>query len=118
MSGITDSLFFIRAKYKNLEKYTQIFLVQHFCKESYSAHDAVEDVKMLSNSLLASVVYEADLCQAAYDAETHFLQDTFNSAKALYLPSLNVLIGNGVLKMSMAEKFAGSGLDLHHLKIV
>ena len=58
---------------------------------------------MLSKLFLASSVCKADLCKVAY-AETHFLQDKLNSAIALYLPSLNVLVGNGVLKMNMAEK--------------
>ena len=57
---------------------------------------------MLSK-ILASAVCKADLCKVAY-AETHFLQDKLNSAIALYLPSLNVLVGNGVLKMNITEK--------------
>lgn len=116
VSGFTDSLSLIRSKHKKLEKYTQIFLAKHFCNESYSAHDALEDVKMLSK-ILSNAVSNSDLCNAAYDSETHFLQEKFNSAKSLYLP-LNVLVGNSVLNMSMAENVAGSGLGLHHLKIV
>ena len=54
---------------------------------------------MLSK-ILASAVCKADLCKVAY-AETHFLQDKLNSAIALYLLSLNVLVGKGVLKMNM-----------------
>ena len=50
--------------------------------------------------------------------QKHFLQGKFNSAKALYLPSLNALVGFGGLKMNMAENVAGSGLGMHHLKII
>ena len=57
---------------------------------------------MLSK-ILASAICEAYLCMVAYE-ETHFRQDKCNSAIALYLPSLNVLVGNSVLKMNMAEK--------------
>ena len=57
---------------------------------------------MLSK-ILASAVCKADLCKVAY-VEKHFLLDKLNSAIALYLPSLNVLVGNGVLKMNMVEK--------------
>ncbi|XP_048769973.2 DNA polymerase III PolC-type-like isoform X1 [Ostrea edulis] len=117
VSGFTDSLSLIRSKHKKLEKYSQIFLAKHFCNETYSAHDAVEDVKMLSK-ILSVAVSQSELSKAAYDAETPFLQDKFNSAKTLYLPSLNILVGNGVMKMNMAENVAGSGLGLHHLKLI
>lgn len=117
VSAFCDSLSLIRAKHKKLEKYSQVFLAKHFCNEAYSAHDAVEDVKMLTK-ILSVAVSRNDLSKAAYDAETPFFQHKFNSAKALYLPSLNVLVGNGVLKMNMAENVAGSGLSLHHLKLI
>ena len=53
--------------------------------------------------ILASAICKAYLCKAAY-AEKHFRKDKCNSAIALYLLSLNVLVGNGVLKMKMVEK--------------
>lgn len=72
---------------------------------------------MLSK-ILSNAVSNSDLCKATNDSEAHFLQEKSNSAKSLYLPSLNVLVGNGVLNMSMAENVARSGLGLNHLIIV
>lgn len=74
VSGFTDSLSLIRSKHKKLEEYIQIYLAKHFCNESYSAHDALEDVKMLS-IILSNSVSNSDLCKAAYDSETHFIQE-------------------------------------------
>lgn len=72
---------------------------------------------MLSK-ILSNAVSNSDLCKATNDSEAHFLQEKSNSAKSLYLSSLNVLVGNGVLNMSMTENVARSGLGLNHLKIV
>lgn len=71
VSGFTDSLSLIRSKHKKLERYTQIFLAKHFCNESYFAHDALEDVKMLSK-ILSNAVSNSDLCKTAYDSEPIF----------------------------------------------
>jgi DNA polymerase III epsilon subunit-like protein len=117
VSAFSDSLPLIRSKHKDLEKYSQSFLANHFCNETYSVHDAMEDAKMLA-MILSVAVTKSELLKAACDAETPFVQNKFNSAKTLYLPSLNVLVAFGVLTINMAKNVAGSGLGLHHLKLI
>jgi hypothetical protein len=107
VSAFSDTLSLIRSKHTHTHTKRNIY--RFFCNETCSAHDAVEDVKILSVS-----VTKSEMLKAAYDAETHFLQQKLNTATTL----LNDLIGNYVLKMSMAENDAGSGLGLNHLKLI
>ena len=100
----------IRSKHKKLEKYTHEYLARHFCGESYDAHDALEDVKMLSKIVTCAATND-DYVKSSYDANNHFLQENFNRAKTANLPSLHVLVGEGIVKMGMAENIAGSGLN-------
>ncbi|XP_073687426.1 DNA polymerase III PolC-type-like [Garra rufa] len=46
VSGCVDTLSLSREMFQ-LPKYSQQFLVQHFLQESYGAHDATEDVRVL-----------------------------------------------------------------------
>ena len=115
--ALVDSFSIIRSTHNKLAKYTQEFLAQHLYSATFDAHDALENVKMLCR-ILSSTVTNCDYLKFSYDPETHFLQEKFNLAKAANLPSLNVLVGNGIMKMHMAETIAGSGLNIQHLKVV
>ena len=46
--AFVDSLSILRSKVPKLSSYKQEFLAGYFCQEYYNAHDAVDDVKMLS----------------------------------------------------------------------
>ncbi|CAC5355427.1 unnamed protein product [Mytilus coruscus] len=92
--GFVDSLAVFRSGFPKIEKYNQPFLAQHFCKEEYNAHNAVDDVNMLDKILIAA------------------------NAKAKNLPSFHSLIASGVMKMTTAENIAGSGLNCAHLKLI
>ncbi|XP_051545762.1 uncharacterized protein plex9.1 [Myxocyprinus asiaticus] len=48
VSGCVDTLGLSREMFQ-LEKYSQPFLVQHFLRQSYGAHDATEDVRTLQD---------------------------------------------------------------------
>ncbi|KAK3084374.1 hypothetical protein FSP39_012417 [Pinctada imbricata] len=117
IDGLVDSLSMIRSCHKNLKSYKQECLALHFCGETYDAHDALEDVKMLSK-ILKCAVTNVDFVKASYDTHNHLLQENFNSAKSQNLSSLHVLVGAGIVKIGMAENIAGSGLNLHSLRVI
>jgi hypothetical protein len=72
VSAFSDTLYLIRSKHKNIEKYSQVFLAKYFCNETYSAHDAVEDMKILRKILSVSVT-KSEMLKAAYDADSRSL---------------------------------------------
>lgn len=118
IEGFVDSLSLIRSKYPKLQKFSQEFLAQYFCSETYSAHNAVDDVRMLTKILECAGISDNEYNKATYGSECHFLQEQYLTAKANNLPSLLVLVTEGVLKISQAENIAGSGLALCHLRTI
>ena len=116
--AFVDSLSLLRSKVPKLSSYKQEFLAGYFCQESYNAHDAVDDVKMLSKILCASGMTKEDCVKHSYASNSHFLQEDFNLAKARNVGSLHCLVASGVIKVATAENIAGSGLNLQHLKLV
>ncbi|KAK3099194.1 hypothetical protein FSP39_000837 [Pinctada imbricata] len=72
---------------------------------------------MLSK-ILKCAVTNVDFVKASYDTQNHLLQENFNSAKSQNLSSLHVLVGAGIVKIGMAENIAGSGLNLHSLRVI
>lgn len=116
--GFIDSLALFRSNFPKIEKYNQPFLAQHFCKEEYNAHNAVDDVNMLDKILIAANVSKELLLKLCYNSNSHLLQENFIKAKAKNLPSFHPLIASGVMKMTTAENIAGSGLNCAHLKLI
>jgi DNA polymerase III alpha subunit (gram-positive type) len=118
VSAFCDSLTLLRNKYPKLQKYTQIFLADHFCGETYNAHNAADDATMLCKLMEAADVSVTDYKKHSYDRESHFLQEKFNLCKSKNIASLQILIGKGVMKACTAENIAGSGLHLSHLELI
>ncbi|VDH92079.1 Hypothetical predicted protein [Mytilus galloprovincialis] len=116
--GFIDSLALFRSNFPKIEKYNQPFLAQHFCKEEYNAHNAVDDVNMLDKILIAANVSKELMLKLCYNSNSHLLQENFIKAKAKNLPSFHPLIASGVMKMTTAENIAGSGLNCAHLKLI
>ncbi|CAG2241477.1 unnamed protein product [Mytilus edulis] len=116
--GFIDSLALFRSNFPKIEKYNQPFLAQHFCKEEYNAHNAVDDVNMLDKILIAANVSKELLLKLCYNSNSHLLQENFIKAKAKNLLSFHPLIASGVMKMTTAENIAGSGLNCAHLKLI
>ncbi|XP_063436621.1 uncharacterized protein LOC134718055 [Mytilus trossulus] len=89
--GFIDSLALFRSNFPKIEKYNQPFLAQHFCKEEYNAHNAVDDVNMLDKILIAGNVSKELLLKRCYISNSHLLQENFIKAKAQNLPSFHPL---------------------------
>ncbi|XP_052085126.1 uncharacterized protein LOC127722274 [Mytilus californianus] len=92
--GFLDSLAVFRSGFPKIEKFNQPFLAQHFCKEEYNAHNAVDDVNMLDKILIAANVTSELLLKQCYHSNSHFLQENFINAKAKNLPSFHPLIAS------------------------
>ena len=64
--------------------------------ERYGAHDAVEDVKMLGK--IVSDVPVDNLARFTFTMKAVYQGQEFNKEKAKNLPSLSILVGNGICK--------------------
>ena len=116
--AFADSLSMFRTKIPKLPKYTQVFLAQHVCQESYNAHNAIDDVAMLCKILQKANICKEDFEKFSYASDVHFIQEVFNTAKSKNVASLHCIVAKGVVKMNMAENIAGSGLHLGHLRLI
>lgn len=116
--AFVDSLSMLRSKVPKLSSYKQEYLAEYFCKESYNSHNATDDVNMLVKILYQSGMTKSEFVKHSYSANCHFLQEVFNVTKSRNIDSLHCLIAGGVLKTATAENIAGSGLNVHHLKLI
>ena len=117
--GFVDTLKLFKLHHKGLPSYSQTNLVSHFLKDTYSAHDAREDVIALRNLVEQTCIWEGACIQEK--RESSFTVDTvlqsleFSQRISANLPSLQPLIVSQKLTVSMARKIAGSGLNFAHL---
>lgn len=118
VSAFCDSLTLFRQKFPKLDKYKQEFLAQHFCGQTYNAHNALDDVIMLDEIIQAALVSVSDFKKHSYNTECQFLQEEFNSCKSKNIASLRPLIGEKIMKSCTTENIAGSGLNLGHLRLI
>jgi DNA polymerase III alpha subunit (gram-positive type) len=73
VSAFCDSLALIRQIHPKLGKYTQEFLAQYFCGDSYIAYNAAADVAMLDKIMEAAHACIRDYKRHSYNVDCHFL---------------------------------------------
>ena len=113
VTGFVDSLPVFRKRYPGDCSYKLDDLVTKHLKETYAAHDASADVTVLAK--LLGQCETSDIMKHAFspNAVHHLL--LFNEQKHKHVKTLHVLIAEGIIKMSTAERIAGSGLNLQNL---
>ena len=91
--------------------YKQETLVKEFLKESYDAHNGLEDVKALQK-LIKVMDFERELIQhvsfgMGYVEEAY----NFSREKRQRMKTLKPMVDKGILSQYMADKIASSGLE-------
>lgn len=114
--GLIDSLAVFKKKYPRLSSYKQEELAKSLLNATYGAHDAEEDVNILVDLVSHSKMTEKELSTFSFPPSAVCNQLKYNKVKASNLPSLHPLIGKGVFRITIAEKIAGSGLNISHLR--
>jgi len=116
--ALVDSLSVFRKLHPKLESHKQEDLARILLKETYPAHDAVQDVialqKLISNEELST----SQLLTFTFPPAAVYNQWLFNKEKLKNIESLSVLLYNGVMKAPTAENVAGSGLNLTCLRTI
>lgn len=117
--GFIDTLPMIQKLLPGRKSYKQENLVKDCFSKSYDAHNGLEDVKSLRdldllhlkpcNSVLSSHSFSIDfVCKSLQ----HHARMTNN------FPSFKGLVMKKVLLKSMAQKIAGSGLNLQQVQLI
>ncbi len=115
--GFLDTLFLFRQLYPNRKNYTQPILVSDLLNKTYSAHNALEDVKSLQQ-LVEKCTKNDDhktqlfTCKHIDDMAKYKAEVSQNTA------TLQQLLHANVLTEYMIQKMAKSGLKYAHLALV
>uniref|UniRef100_A0A8W8P2F2 Exonuclease domain-containing protein n=1 Tax=Magallana gigas TaxID=29159 RepID=A0A8W8P2F2_MAGGI len=119
IAGFVDTRLLFKIFNPNLKSFSQESLFEQFVFSNYNAHDALEDVLAL-RTLVQTVDIDV--------ASVQFLSASFTFSNALgnylyclqiqqNLPSLGHLVDERVITKNMANKIAGSGLNLKFLQL-
>lgn len=115
VSGFTDSLSIFKKAFPGQPNYKQETLVKSLLDTTYSAHDAIEDVKTLGMLMKHSKISGPEILPFTFPPIAVHQGLLFSKEKSKNITSLHVLIAKGIVKHNTAENIAGSGLNLSHL---
>ncbi|XP_061170673.1 uncharacterized protein LOC133180113 [Saccostrea echinata] len=113
-----DSLSMFKKCFKDQDSYKQESLFRSLLNDTYSAHNAVDDVKALGKLVQHALLSSVDVLTFSFPLNAVLQQLTYNGEKAKNYSSLTGLVQNAVISKSMAGKIAGSGLAFQHLKAI
>lgn len=117
VGGFIDTLPLFKKIYPNLENYKQVTVVANMLKETYEAHDALQDVKALQKLVTKNQDIEFDILQE-YSFSLQSLRELMDyEEKGRHrAKTLNPLVISGSLSSEMAKTIGKSGLHFEHLK--
>ncbi|XP_076075736.1 uncharacterized protein LOC143046461 [Mytilus galloprovincialis] len=110
--GFCDTLPFFKMLYPEFENYKQEYIAQKLLNEAYSAHNALDDCRMLMS--LVKKTEKIDVLLSDYFYSSH--QVTFQGVQP-NKESLEHLLRNKVLSRTIFKKLEDSTLTYNHLKI-
>ena len=115
--GFVDTLKLFKSFKPGLQSYTQRSLYESLLNKSYTAHDAVEDVKALeelvSVSNITSVYKEKASFSVEYALESYLQSSNVRKNSATF----NTMLQEKVISSATVKKLAGSGLRFTHLQL-
>lgn len=117
VSGFLDTKLLFRSQHPGLSSYSQQSLVSHFLQQEYSAHNAMDDVRILHKLFTTHKIKEESRKTAFFSlAYALFCHESLNVA-ATNLPSLQILVNANILSKTMCKKMATSNLNYAALKL-
>ncbi|XP_045169671.2 DNA polymerase III PolC-type-like isoform X1 [Mercenaria mercenaria] len=117
--GLVDTLPVFKSVCPKRESYKQEDLARTLLSKVYNAHNALDDVKCLSE-LVSYAVKHDEKCVVVKSFPPRDVKHSMESniEKKKNMPSLSVLVANGVMKSSTADNVASSGLNFKHLHTI
>ena len=113
--GFLDSLTMLKKVFPGRGSYKQEDLVVGLLHATYPAHDALEDVRALGKLTMYCSVPTQEMVKFTFPPKAIHFNCLYLIEKTKNMPTLSVLVANGVCKSATAENIAGSGLNLTHL---
>lgn len=116
--GFIDTLPMFKQMFPERKSYKQEELVRDCLKKSYDAHNGLEDVKSLKDLLLHLKPPHSTLASHTFTVD--FVCQSLERHKRITanFPSFTSLVSKKVLSKSMAQKIAGSGLNLQQIRLI
>ena len=115
--GLVDTMSIFRKLFPK-SSLKQVDLTTMLLQKTYDAHNAVADVVTLGELIAHVNLSDKEFNQHTFSPAAVLDNLNYNNAKAANLPTLEVLVYSGVCKRPTAENVAGSGLNLHHLRLI
>lgn len=116
--GFCDTIAMLKKILPKRPSYKQEQLVKGVMNKQYNAHDATQDVSALRDLLLHLKVKSSDFLKHTFSSKSIHEQNIYVAEKKRNIGSLDILVQKLILKRTLAEKIAGSGLTLRHLKTI
>lgn len=111
VTGFCDTLPYFKKLYPGLERYKQDYIAMKLLQESYSAHNALDDCKMLQR-LVHNVGDVDTLLSKFYYSSSQITSHGVQPS----LESFEHMLKNGVISRQIYKKIEGSSLTHEHLK--
>ncbi|XP_006813185.1 DNA polymerase III PolC-type-like [Saccoglossus kowalevskii] len=115
IAGFVDSLPLFKLMCPDMTSYTQEHLVKEILHQSYDAHNAVGDVRSLSDLISHLHPTVEHLISHSFSVSDVITYLKYSATKKKNLSSLQKLVSNNILSQYMIERIAGSGLNFRHL---
>lgn len=115
--GFIDTLPMFKQLLPGRKSYKQEELVDCLNK-NYDAHNGLEDVKSLKDLLLHLKPHDSVLSSHSFGVDFVRQSLQHHARITANFPSLKVLVSKKVLSKSMAQKIAGSGLNLQQISLI
>ena len=113
--GFSDSLTAFRERFPEKKTYTQTDLAKDLIGETYNAHNAHDDARML-HKLVSRFLSDELLLKHSFKVSWYRDYLAHCQMRQENMESLRALIKAGKLSQGMAAKIAGSGLAMCHMQ--
>ena len=117
IAGFVDTLPLLRSIYPDEKTHKQEHMYSLIVGGVYDAHNAMGDVNAILQILNKLSVPASSLTSYSFTAKYVAEKHAYLQLKNAHLSSLEVLTDKNILTKGMAQKVAGSGLNIFHLKL-
>ena len=118
LTGFIDTLPMLKKLLPDRSSYKQEELVRGCLNKTYDAHNGLEDVKSLRDLLLHLKPQNSVLCSNSFCVEFVCESLQHHARMTTNFPSFKDMVSKKVLSKAMAQKIAGSGLNLQQIRLI
>ena len=117
VAGFVDTLLLFKIVPPERKTYSQESLVTDLLGVSYGAHDSLEDVRALQKLVSHVNVSSKEISESSFTVDYAVESTKYSVNRATNMHTLQPLVVAKVISKGMAEKIAGSNLQLCHMDL-